>query len=239
MPASKRPTSVMLLAILNLIFGCLGLIGVLFAVVGLATVFDVQAAPLPAVPADPTKPFDVMKEQSQFLLNECPSYKTAGMAGVGVGVINAILLLSSGIGLLKLKKWARNVTFLYVVIGFISTVISTGYQFTAVVPATQKYEKERNEKLIALGKPTPPAMAGAFSNIGAGFGAFCGVLYPVVALGLLLAPSTRKAFSGAPGDDGDLRDQMDELDPDRPLRRQAESDGPNDRDDRFRAGPGR
>jgi hypothetical protein len=162
----------MLLAILNLIFGCLGLIGVIFAVVGLATVFDVQAAPLPAVPADPTKPFDVMKEQSQFLLNECPSYKTAGMAGVGVSVINMILLISSGIGLLKLKKWARNATFIYVVIGFISTVISTGYQFSAVVPATQKYEKERNEKLIALGKPTPPAMAGVTAKIGAGFGAF-------------------------------------------------------------------
>jgi hypothetical protein len=229
----------MLLAILNLIFGCLGAVTLILAIVALATVFDVQAAPLPAVPADPTNPFDVMKEQSQFLLNECPNYKTVSMASVGVSVVNMILLISSGIGLLKLKKWARNATFIYVAIGLISTAISTGYQFSAIVPATQKYEKERNEKLIALGKPTPPAMAGVTSNIGAGFGAFCGFLYPIVALGLLLAPSTRKAFSGGEEDDGDRRDEMDDLDPDRPLRRQAETNSPNDRDDRFRAGPGR
>jgi len=164
----------MVLAILNLIFGCLQLIGVVIGIILVAMIFNLSPAPLPAAPADPTDPIGAAKEQYQFLMNESPNYKNFNIAGTVVGVIDALLLIVSGIGLLKMQKWARAACFMYVALGLVFTAISTSYQFTAIVPATEKYEKERNAKLTALKKPTPPAMAGITATAGAGLNAFCG-----------------------------------------------------------------
>ncbi|MFL5341371.1 MAG: hypothetical protein ACJ8F7_14590 [Gemmataceae bacterium] len=242
MATVKRPTGVTVLAILNLLFGAYGLFGLVMAIVAFSTALNLQPAPIPDKPADPLDIFGVMKEQTQFIMTECPNYKTMNMFAVAVGAINALLLIVSGIGLLKMRPWARTLCYAYVALGLIATVVNTSYGMVATVPATTKYEQERNARLQKLGKPVPPATGGIGATIGVGVGAFCGILYPLVVLGLMLAPSTRAAFSGrAPMADDERRRDADELDEDRPLRRRALEDDrppPRDDDDRFRARPG-
>src|SRR5206468_1540667 len=145
-----------------------------------------------------------------------------------------LLLLVSGLGLLQMKRWGRSLAFAYVVLGLLGTVAEVAYQVAVTVPVTKKWEEQRNAKLKANGMTPPPSTVQFTAAASVGVAGFCGGVYPLVVLGLLLAPSGRKMGASVPADDRD-HDEEDDLDAERPLlRRPRDEEPPREGDDRFR-----
>ena len=87
--SGQRPTSVTVLAILNIVFGGLGLLCSPFGIISLLM-------------PQPHSPFQLSEAMKQFSL-----------FGYALGFVFAIVLLASGIGLLNRKKWAHQAAYIY------------------------------------------------------------------------------------------------------------------------------
>jgi hypothetical protein len=238
MPAVKRPMAVTIMAIVNFVIGGLGLVGV---IAGVATNFGaLGTAPAAAVKpgtANPADPFATANELTSYIIQHVPNYKSFLIAGIIVGLLRAVLLIGSGIGLLGMKPYGRMLAFVYIVIALIGTTADAAFSFTQVIPATEQWEKERNEAIKASGRTPPPSMTAITSTVGGGMGVACGLAYPIILLVIMLLPSVRDAFAGRAAPSAEPED---ELDADRPLRGSAdpnerrEDDGP---ETGFRARP--
>src|SRR5437763_636365 len=103
--AKQRPTMVLVIAILNFVFGGLGILG--SCVGGIVCLVMLN---LPDPPPGQPNPFP---NALKFLANEVPSYTAFVMAGLVVGIIMAAALVLAGIGLLRMRPWARLTCILY------------------------------------------------------------------------------------------------------------------------------
>ena len=100
-----------------------------------------------------------------------------------------VMLLSAGIGLLKMKPWARTLSIVYAPISILFHIVTFIYQIVYVVPAT----REMYERYTAFA---------GFSSV-MGFTMLAGVclslvvvVYPIVVLVIMLKRSTVAAFRG-------------------------------------------
>ena len=102
--ARKRPTSVTVMGVLNLVFGILGLLAVLCGggVVALA-VAGLSNAP-PPKPGEPDL-VGLFKAIDQ----EVPSYKIYMGASLVIGLILSIVLIVAGVGLLRMKRFMAHI----------------------------------------------------------------------------------------------------------------------------------
>src|SRR5690348_13589327 len=100
----ERPTSVTICGILNIIFAALGIMGTL----GSLAFFSANA--------DLNNP--VIK-----IIHENPGYALWMKISILLGTIVAIALLAAGIGLLKLKPWARTLSIGYAIYTIIYGII--------------------------------------------------------------------------------------------------------------------
>jgi hypothetical protein len=151
-PAQARPTSVTVFGILNIIFGAMGL---LFTPLGILMMFV----------------FPATMELSEGV-------KMWLMFGSVVGLACAVLLIITGIGLLKLKPWARVWTFGYGlfaigwgVLGMILNIIfmsSGGYGFSS---------------------DAIPGLIGGFC------GAIVGLIYPILLVVFMRKENVIQAFN--------------------------------------------
>lgn len=154
-PVKQRPTSVTVLAILNIVFGGLGILCSPFAVISLL------------IPQPTGSGFEISYAMKLF-----------SMFSYGLGFVMSIILLASGIGLLNLKKWARQTAYFYgwftVAWGILSIVIN------AVLFSTG----------AAISSEATPEMAGGIIGgiIGGMCGGLIGMIYPVVLIVLLRKP---------------------------------------------------
>ena len=105
----ERPTSVTVFGILNIIFAAFGILGTLASL----TLFSANA--------DMNNP--VIK-----IIHESPSYALWMKICIPLGLIVTVALLAAGIGLLKLKPWARTLSIAYgiyaIVFGIIGLVVN-------------------------------------------------------------------------------------------------------------------
>ena len=154
----KRPTSVTVLATLNIIFGGLSLLCSPFGIIGLL------------IP-QPNSPFQMG-----------PGMRMYSLVSYAVGFVMAIVLLSSGIGLLNLKRWARETTCVYgwiaLIWGILGTVI-TAVMFTSHLGGASQEEM--------------PMVIGGI--IGGMCGGVFGLIYPVLLIIFMRKPSIVQACS--------------------------------------------
>ena len=212
------PTAVTVIAILHLVGGGLGLILSLCGCGGylMQGAFSAITMPTPPTrpgqppPPAPPNPGQMMKEIESAI----PGYKVFTIASLGVSLVLDILLLSAGIGLLKLQSWARILSFIYAPISILYHIGSAVFQLGFVTPAMQAiYAKN-------------PALAGmsSFTGVLSGIGVFFGlvfILYPIVVLVVLLRPSIAASFrTGLTPSESEAFEEEDRSDddswPDRP-----------------------
>ena len=93
----NRPTSVLVFAILHLILGAGGVLGLAFELTRRLGLFE--------IPTENNPVFQLMEDNAAFKL-----YSDVTQV---VGVAATIVLIASAIGLLKMKPWARTVTIAY------------------------------------------------------------------------------------------------------------------------------
>jgi hypothetical protein len=206
MPRDRRPAAVLVVAILNMFFGGMNLLSFVCAV----PILVVLVAIMPPMPGSDKnifmELFDSFNERIPLL---------AIMIGASIySLILNTALLVSGIGLWKMRVWARRTA---IACSIIQLVWAIGYmiiQFLWVNPAMADWQEHFNQKLARPNAPPPPAVFGTgFYNAGAVFGVVMGSIYPIAALIILFLPHVRAAFAGARPEEakseGDLPEVLD------------------------------
>ena len=235
---TKRPTSVLVIAIFHFIFGGFGLIG---ALAGLVIGILMIAQPKPPAGFVVASNPPTFADQTMYMVSNVPFWKEASLGFAVLGLALSIILLVAGIGLLSMKPWARFLSIGYAAASILLQCCSLFYTIAYVTPAQ-----------IAMYDQMPPAagMAGAqaqsiasISKTAISVGQFAGLLgliYPVIVLIVMSRPKVGAAFRGETMDADDA-DEYEDDPRDRRGRREDEyDDDPRDRgepDDRF--GPAR
>jgi hypothetical protein len=216
----ERPTAVLVLAILNFVFGGLGIAALCCGAMAaglLAAVFNLAPTPRPGQPAPPN-----LMEMFQSI----PGYIPFLIVSLILGLLVSILLIISGVGLLRMQNWARVVCLVYAIYTLLSTIGGTVYTLTVVNPATDAWERDYARR---TGTPiaSNPAVKQATT-----IGTSCfGMAYPIALLIVLNLPHVRAAFAGSPT--RRPRDEDDEF-PDTDDRFRDRDRRSDDYDDRVR-----
>lgn len=169
----RRPTTVTVFAVLDLVFGFLGLCGAGFGVMALAF----MAGTGDTFSSGPMKIENPLTSDNVYLRG----WTYFSMVS---NVVTAILLIASGFGLLQMRNWARLVTLGYAVYALFALVIGTVIAYyTQWLP------------LLEQVKDDPAAQAGAMGGmVGGVFGICFGIAYPVAILYFLTRPYVVDAF---------------------------------------------
>jgi hypothetical protein len=168
--APRRSTAVTIFAILNIVFGALGLI---CGPLSLVQIFVPQPGPA---------------GQIYGLMRQGP-YLIWLIAGGLFGLVMSGVLIASGIGMLRLASWGRLLGIMYGAYGLFAAVATTAmYAGFVLPPAMQMAE-------AAEGPERAGQIGGAIGGMIRGF---CGgIFYPMILLVFLLLPGTAAAFRQA------------------------------------------
>jgi hypothetical protein len=148
---SKRPMPATVFGILNIIFGGIGLLCSPLSFIGVFA--------------------------SQQLILYAPPFKIWLIIGAVVGIFAGGWLLASGIGLLKLKKWALSGSYIYAWFAIVWGIVGTA--MNAVALATG---------MVTMAREAMPGFIGGM------IGGTVGLVYPILMLVFLKRPHVRQAF---------------------------------------------
>jgi len=107
---SKPPASITVFGVLNLVFGALGICGLIFAGIGIV----VEKMDWPNQPPNPVAE----------VMNQHPIYSGFQMVNVGLGFVVTVLLIVAGVSLLKRRRLGRTLSNLYGIYGIVMSLIS-------------------------------------------------------------------------------------------------------------------
>ena len=166
----QRPTSVTVFGILNIVFAVFGI----FGVIGSLILFLPQMA-------DSHNP--VVQ-----LIHDSPVYAMWLKFSLVLGLGAVAVLLAAGIGLLKLKSWARQLSIGYAIYAALMVIVGTVVNFFLLVRPLLEQAKQQH------GPEAVGAIAGA---IGGTVGGCLGLIYPVFLLVFMLRANVAAAFRPA------------------------------------------
>lgn len=162
----QRPTSVTVFGILNIVFAVFGAFGL---VVTLA-MFSLQT--------DLNNP--VIR-----LIHENPTYAAWMKFSVLLSMPGLLVLLTAGIGLLRMKSWARILSIIYAIYAIIAGIAGMVANFFFMVrPLLEQAQQQQG----------PEAAAAIGGAIGGGIGGCLGLIYPVLLLIFMTRPKVMAAF---------------------------------------------
>ncbi len=165
---SKPPASITVFGVLNLVFGAMGICGLIFTAIGLV----VEKMDLPNQPPNPVAE----------VMNQNPFYSGFQMVNVGLGFLVTILLLVAGICLLKKQRLGRTLSNIYgtygIVMGLIGMFMFVVFLRQDLMPITQDG--------IPLGAITFWAAIG---------GGLFGMIYPVLLLIFINRDKVKQALN--------------------------------------------
>jgi hypothetical protein len=131
----EKPKTIKVFGVLNVIFGGLGLLG---TCIGLGAILAFTTFDLIPVPEGPPNPAFVTQDENAFLY-------FYNIISAACGLIFSIVLLVSGIGLLKHKKWGRTVGLAWAVYCVLTTIVVSVITWTHIYP----YQLETMDKATA------------------------------------------------------------------------------------------
>lgn len=162
-----RPTVVTVFGILNIVFGAMGLVCM---PISLLITF--------AMPANGNPALQAMRD-NQVL-------RVWTYAGGVLGLFASGVLLAAGIGLLKLKPWARRASIGYGIYAIAAGLIGLVIHLLVMVP-------------LVRDAPSGPAGAAVFGGVVGGvIGGLVGLIYPILLI-MFMMRSTVKAALLSPG----------------------------------------
>lgn len=167
----QRPTSVTIFGILNIVFAALGVFGLIASI---ALFF---------IPVGSNNPVIKIMHENTF-------YATWLKICIPLGLLTCVALLAAGIGLLRLKSWARTLSIAYAIYAIVFGILGMVVNFFFLV--RPMLEQARQQQ----GTEAAGAMGGA---IGGSIGGCLGLIYPILLLIFMLRPTMVAAFrSSAP-----------------------------------------
>ena len=199
-----RPTPVTVIAILNLVFGGLGLLCSLFGLLMQSVMDPTKFMGMGGRPPGAVKGFDP-NEMVKQMQERMPSYmQTVGIAHEAVGVALSIVLIIAGIGLLQMRQWGRVLSILYAVVSIVVKIAYAVYSFVLVLPVSREvnqivFQQIRGQAMNRQEQAMMEAMMNmveTMSVVGAIVVPLVTLAYPVVVLVIMFLKSTRQAFAG-------------------------------------------
>lgn len=152
---NRKPTSITVFGIINVVFAAMGLCGFAWLLV---TTF----VPMP------------QGENILAEFTENPTYKTITLAQQGVAFLITILLLIAGIGLINGRPYGRRLSIAYAIVHIVFSLLTIGLNIAYIMlPAVAKANDfpEGTERVTLM-------VAGS----AAGIAPICGWLYPILLL---------------------------------------------------------
>lgn len=186
----QRPTAVTVAGILNIIFGSVGLL--CYTCAGLSYLFFVSLADMPGG-------INPVRHMMDFLNREIPGYTAFLIISTSLGFLLAVLLLTSGIGLLNLQPWARVLSLLYAVVTILTQIGALIYTLGYVNPAMARWERDLMGEMARVGRPMPPGGLGTNLTFNNAMSLVVGILwivYAIVLIVIMLQPHVSAAFAG-------------------------------------------
>lgn len=164
----KRPTSVTVFGVLNVVLGTLRLFGSLFAaaVLALAKATVVHASPFIEA------------------LHRHAVYRLFVTVGIPLQFVAAAVLVVAGVGLLLMKRWARVTTIVYAIYAIFQALISIAVSVSVVIPAAVEASSGRG----------PEAMLAMITSVAGLAGRVLGLAYPILLLIFMTRPKVVEAF---------------------------------------------
>jgi hypothetical protein len=217
----ERPGSVLVMAILQIVFGVIALLlnicGGGFQLAGGNKLL------MPAGNPQAAQQQQFQDDLEKLMREKVPQYDLMQYGELALGLVAAVVMIVSGVGLLKVRRWGRWLAIGYACYSIAHTVLSFIFALVFTVPAMREFIAQESQK-----PNLPPAQAMALNMMGttaaiAAYAPLVLLAYPVVLLVVMFLPSVREAFRGAPPDD--FEDDLDDEDP------EHEADTPRDHGD--------
>jgi hypothetical protein len=235
---TKRPTSVLVIAIFHFIFGGLGLLCGLPGLVMQASGFGNAAkAPLPAGASQQQIDLHDMQVRVQQRSEQAaPLQAQVLMVNLILNLLISLLLVVVGFGLVKMQWWGWLGSIVYGVARIVMQIYTLLFSLLYSLPRTGPILEEELRS-----RPSLQPMAFVYQIVTplAIVAAVLGLIYPIIVLIVMSRPKVRAAFRG----ESIGADHTDDFDDDSTDRRGREDDyddeprGRGDPDDRF--GPAR
>jgi hypothetical protein len=214
----KRPVAVVVVAVLQVVFGGLALLDSASSLAGLDKALGSAGQVGPSGPHTLT-----LGDVETQLEARAPGYAVSKRLNAGVEGVLALLMIASGAGLLLLRPWGRLLAFVYAALSILNTVVYLPWYLATVAPQVLAFARE----LAATGGEQAQAMGMALPvlYIGVPVVMSLSIVYPILVLVVLRRPAVRAAFAGeaVPAEPEDYRDPVPPGTPPAP-------------DDRFQAG---
>ncbi|HZT82515.1 MAG TPA: hypothetical protein VFA26_19965 [Gemmataceae bacterium] len=188
-----RPGGITAIAILHLIGGSILLLSSVCG--GAMQLAGGQQAFTPATTAQSKQQKELQERMEKVLNEKLPGYKAIQYGQMGLSFVISVMLLTAGIGLLKMQPWARTLSIVYAIISILNHVFSIVYGFAFSIPATRELlreEAQRNPQVAQFSSIMEAALP-----LGIVVSAIF-VLYPIVVLIVMMLPGTKAAFAGEP-----------------------------------------
>ena len=119
----EKPKAIKVFGILNVIFGGLGLLG---TCIGLGAILAITSGLIP-VPDGQSNPAFVLQEENAFLY-------FYNILSAAFALLFTIVLLTSGIGVLRHKRWGRTTGLAWVAYCVLSTIVVSVVTWTHIYP---------------------------------------------------------------------------------------------------------
>ena len=198
MPASiplkpRRPTALVVVAILNLIFG-----GFWLLCGGAGLALNESGAAEWLAKFQKNQPGQIKGlsygEIMVQVAERVPSFVVVQRIAAIAGLLTSLLLVLSGIGLLRLRAWGRYLGFAYVAVQLPVHIANAVYSMLYVTPVMAKIMDEALAKMPGGFMRQMMEFSLGLSSSAGVVGIAMTLVYPLLVLMLLLLPSVSQAF---------------------------------------------
>jgi hypothetical protein len=188
MKRPERPSAVLVVAILELSFGGLALVAGLCGILGL--LIGRLITGLPGAQARPNV--------EAIMRAKVPYYDAIQCVDVTLTLLTGIVLITSGIGLLRLRPWVRWLTIGYACWYIVSSILRFLFALTVIQPIMHEVIAEMRAD------PKMPPQAGHFLDMSESIGtsaAYVPLIFlavPIAILIIMFLPHVKAAFRPIP-----------------------------------------
>ena len=164
----QRPASVTVFGVLNIVFGALGILGIIFTIISLM-VISPHATNNPVL--------EIMRNS--------PGYAAWMKIALPLGFLATGVSITAGIGLLKLKNWGRALSIGYAIYSIVAGILGSVLNYVFIMQPLMEQASHKSG-------PEAAGLIGA--AIGGTFGSCFGMIYPVLLLIFMFRPNVVAAF---------------------------------------------
>lgn len=222
-----RPSSVLVIAIFQFIFGGLGLLCDMYAGAAQASGSAGMAGGGGTAKQQEIQQ-NMTRDLERAMERRLPGHKTWTIALLLLDVLLCFMMIGSGVGLIQMQPWGRTLAMGGAALSVVLKVFNVVIGLSVTAPATKEVMAVYAQQLAGRDAATFVGFMDGFTK-GMVWGPACFAIYPILVLVVLLQPGVVAAFEAH-----EQTAAAPITDPDEQGHFRPDSGGPTDPDERFR-----